>query len=461
MVRRALELAPHWLRWLRWIVFAALLSMLLWLVVRHVSPVPPRTLVMTTGAPDGAYQRFGERYRQILRSNGVDLVLQPSAGGLENIERLNAGSAMVGFVQGGTGILATNPEATGDASPLRALATVAYEPAWIFSRGLNLDDGLDALAGRRVAVGINGSGNLYVARELLAAYGIRQGGSEGTTFVREGGTAAAKLLIEGQVDAVIMIAAAQAPAVQLLLSEPGVRLASLAQASGLAQRHRYFEPIVLGRGAADPARDLPQENVTLLATTANLVVRDDIHPALAYLLLDAARQVHGQGTLLSRPGSFPSAKGADYMLSDAADRFFNNGRPFLQNYLPFWVAIWVQRLLLLLVPLAAIMVPLARVLPGIVTWRRLSKLYRRYGELKYLEQDLASHKLDDAERRAAHAQLDRIQDEIVHTQFPLELYDRVYTLRQHVDYVRTQLDRQAGRSQHAGDKGSFPADGSS
>ena len=119
-----------------------------------------------------------------------------------------------------------------------------------------------------------------------------------------------------------------------------------------------------------------------------------------------------------------------------------NGRPFLQNYLPFWAANYVQRLLLLLVPLAAILVPLARVLPELIAWRRQSRLYRRYGELKFLEQDLASRKLDEGERAEALARLDHIEEEIIETKFPLDFTDRVYTLRQHVDYVRAQLQRQ-------------------
>jgi len=424
-----------------WALLIAVLATVLWLVVRYLSPAPPRTLVMSTGVTDGAYHRFGQRYQEILRANGIRLELRPSSGGMENIQRLNDGSVSVGFVQGGTGLLATDPEATPDGTPLRALATVAYEPVWIFSHTLDLDHGLGVLAGKRIAVGVPGSGNERVARQLLSSYGVRPDAG-GTVFVTDGGTAAAKLLLQHQVDAVIMIAASQAPAVQQLLGDPRVRLASLDQAEGLAQRHAYFQPLVLHRGAVDPARNLPPADVHLLATTANLVVRDELHPALAYLLLEAAKQVHSQPTLLRRPSQFPSPSDTDYPLSDQAERYFKHGRPFLQNYLPFWMAIYVQRLLLWLVPLAAILVPLMRVLPGLVNWRRQGRLFRRYGELKYLELDLASRQLDEEELRRAHAQLDRIEDEVVKTKFPIDFSDRVYTLRQHVDYVRAQIDRQ-------------------
>lgn len=426
-----------------WGLLLVLLAALLWLVVRYVSPSPPRSLVMSTGVADGAYHRFGLRYQEILRANGITLKLMPSSGGMENIRRLNDGTVSVAFVQGGTGLLAGDPEAPAESTALRSLATVSYEPVWIFSHTLDLSKGLGALAGKRIAVGVADSGNLHVARQLLASYGVRPD-ADGTTFVLEGGTAAARMLTERRIDAAIMIVAPQAPAVQGLLADDKIRLASLDQVEGLAQRYPYFHTIALKRGAVDPARDLPPNDVHLLATTANLVVRDELHPALDYLLLEAAKQVHSQPSLVHRPGEFPNPRDTDYPLSDQAERYFKHGRPFLQNYLPFWMAIYSQRLLLWLVPLAAIMVPLMRVLPGLVAWRRQGRLYRRYGELKFLERDLAERRLNDEERRDAHGQLDRIEHEIVRTKFPLDFSDRVYTLRQHVDYVRAQIDRQRG-----------------
>ncbi|MDN8613266.1 TAXI family TRAP transporter solute-binding subunit [Variovorax ginsengisoli] len=438
-----LPVLPTGRRLLYWLLGVAVLTALGWAIVGDISPAPPRSLAMTTGVPDGAYHRFGERYQEILRANGIRLELRPSSGGVENLQRLNEGTVSVGFVQGGTGLLAQDPDAPPEATPLRSLATVAFEPVWIFSTAIDLSSGLGPLAGKRIAVGVPGSGNFKVATELLAVYGVTDGGAPATRFVSEGGMAAADLLTRGEVDAAIMIAAPEAPAVQRLLADSSVRLASLDHVQGLARRFPFFQPVTLKRGSVDPKRDLPPQDIQLLATTANLVVRDELHPALAYLLLEAARQVHRQPSIISRPGEFPSPTGTDFPLSTQAERYFKNGRPFLQNYLPFWAANYAQRLLLLLVPLAAILVPLVRVLPELIGWRRRSRLYRRYGELKFLEQDLASRKLDDEERREARAQLDRIEEEVVQTKFPLDFTDRVYTLRQHVDYVRAQLRRQS------------------
>ena len=430
-----------------WTVLVALLVAGIWAVVRFVSPMPPRTLVMSTGIVDGAYHHFGQRYREILKANGIALELRTSTGAIENLARLNDGSVSVALVQGGTRQLTADADALAESTPLRSLAAIAYEPVWIFTHTLDLSEGLDDLAGRRVAVGVPGSGNEKVAIQLLSAYGITADpeSSAPATLVTEGGMAVVEMLRRHQIDAAIIVAASAAPAVQRLLADESMRLASLDHVEGLARRFGYFQSVYLKRGSVDPQRDLPHRDINLLATTANLVAREELHPALAYLLLEAARQVHQGPSLIQVAGEFPNSKATEFPLAPAAERYFRDGPPFLLNYLPFWMANLVQRIVFLLVPLAAILVPLVRLLPDVISQRQRSGLYRRYGELKFLEKDMMTRALDDEERRKAREQLDRIEKELVEAKFPLDLSDRVYTLRQHVDFVRAQLTRQTDK----------------
>jgi TRAP-type uncharacterized transport system substrate-binding protein len=427
-----------------WALLAVVAGAISWGVLKFVSPTPPRTLTMSTGAADGAYHQFAVRYQDLLRADGIALTLDPSTGSVENLERLNHGKTEVAFIQGGLGPMAANPDIEEDSTHLRALATVAYEPVWIFTRGLDLSNGLGGLAGRRVAAGAAGSGNARVAQELLRIYGVASSATPpGTQIVAEGGMAAAQKLVDGQLDAVILIAAPQAQAVRFLLSQETLTLTSLRHAQGLAQRMPYLRTVTLHRGSVDPAKNLPARDITLLATTANLVATDNLHPALASLLLQAAQQIHRPATLVSTNGEFPNAQSVDFPLAAEAERHFRDGRPFLQRYLPFWVANLVQRIFLLLLPLIAVLVPLFRILPPLLAWSQKHKLFRRYGELKFLERDMASRTLDEAQRQAALEQLDRIERDVITAKFPLDLADRVYTLRQHVDYVRSQLLKQA------------------
>ena len=425
-----------------WVLVLAFLGTLMWALLHYVSPSPPRTLTLATGAPDGAYHQFGLKYESIFKANGVTLVLQPSTGSVENLQRLNDGKVHVGFVQGGLGLLALESLEDADDSNLRSLATVAYEPVWIFSRKLDLSVGLSGLVGKRIAVGVAGSGNYKVANDLLTTYGVINTDSTpvgNTRVVKEGGMAAARLLQSGEVDALIAVAAPQASFITYLLEDASLQLASLRHAEGLSRRFPYFQAVSLKRGSVSPERNFPPKDVAMIATTANLVISKDLHPALAYLLLDAARQTHGRPTLFSRPGDFPSPSGTDFLLADEADRYFKNGRPFLQRYLPFWLANFVQRLVLLLVPMAALMFPLFRFMPSLLSWTHQRKLFQRYGELKYLEADIAKGQLTPETIARSLARLDAIDREVVALRFPLDFSDRVYTLRQHIDFVRSHL----------------------
>ncbi|MCV2368842.1 hypothetical protein LNV07_12190 [Paucibacter oligotrophus] len=423
-----------------------------WLMAKKISPTPPRSMVMTTGSADGAYHQFGLKYQALLKQHGIGLTLRTSTGSVENLERLNDGSADVGFVQGGLGPLAASHKPTGNfealeedaeqATSLRSLATTGHEPVWIFSREPRLSGGLGALKGRRVAVGVAGSGNQKIALELLASYGLLNARLEplgDTELLTVGGLAAADLLIKKELDAFILVASVQAPAVQKLLAADGLRLAALDHAEGLARRLPYFQTVTLKRGSVNPLLDRPAQDITLLTTSSNLVVQEDLHPALAYLLLESARQIHRSPNLLAGPGEFPSPQGTDFPLADESSRYFKNGRPFLQTYLPFWLANWVQRLALLILPLLALMLPLLRLLPLLRSWRQGRRLYRHYGELKFLEQDLLTRELSSADRSRASEHLGRIEQDIQKTRFPLDFSDRVYTLRQHVELVRSKL----------------------
>lgn len=424
------------------VLMVAVLVGLLWALLHYVSPSPPRKLTLTTGARDGAYHQFGLKYQAIFKANGVNLELLPSSGSAENLQRLNDGTASVGFVQGGMGQLALESLEDAADSNLRSLATLAFEPVWIFSKALDLSNGLSDLVGKRIAVGVPGSGNLKVAIDLLTAYGVvnADGQPKGSTqLIKQGGLGAARMLQAGDIDVMIAVAAPQATFIAYLLEDTSLQLASLRHAEGLSRRLPYFQPVTLKRGSVNPEQNSPAKDLAMVATTANLVIAQDVHPALAYLLLDAAHKTHGRPTLFSRPRDFPSPSGTDFLLADEADRYFKNGRPFLQRYLPFWLANFVQRLVLLLLPLAALMIPLFRFMPSLLSWTHQRKLFQRYGELKYLEADIAKGQLTADKVEKTLARLDAIEREVVALRFPLDFSDRVYTLRQHIDFVRNHL----------------------
>jgi len=414
-------------------VALAIVGLAFWAASRFVRPAPPDRFVIATGSEGGAYHLYGQRYQALLARDRVRVELAPSSGSLENLERLAQKSGVaVAFIQGGVGDAAAQTE-------LVTLAALYYEPLWIFYRGKREWTLLTQLVGKRVAIGAEGSGTRALALTLLKAAGAPL---DPERMLPLSGAAAADALAAGRLDAALLVAGPDAPVVQRLLHEPGVRLMSLGHAQALARRFPYLATVTLPRGAIDLAADVPQRDIELVATTAYLVARERFHPALVSLLLQAAQRVHRAGGVLHRSGEFPAARDGDFPLSEDAQRFFRSGPPFLQRYLPFWLANLLERLLVLLVPLIAVMIPVMRVFPGVYIWRVRVRVFRWYRELRAVEQEAATH--PPAGRIAELlAQLDAIQDGVSRTKVPLTYSDYVYNLKLHIDLVRSRLQRQA------------------
>ena len=402
---------------------------------QFVEPAPPSRMVITTGGESGAYYQFAKRYATILARDGIELEIRTSAGSLENLQRLRDDVAQIGFVQGGVVSPADDPDSNED-SGLLSLGSVFYEPVWVFYRGEQPMTRLTELSGKRIAIGQEGSGVRQLAQQLLEANEI----AAGDNMIPASGLEAAEELQQGRVDAAFIIAAENAPVVQVLLRSPGIRVMSFAQANAYQRRFPFLTRLTLPQGVADLVRDFPPEDIRVLAPTANLIVRDDLHPALQVLLLQAASEVHGKSGFFQDAGEFPAYMDAMLPLSPDAARYFKSGSPFLQRYLPFWLAVLVDRLIVLLVPVIALLIPLLRIAPAIYTWRVRSKVFRSYGELKFMEEELKSQ-FDPANLPEYRSRLDAIEEDASLLHVPLGFADLVYTLREHVNLVRNILDK--------------------
>jgi len=394
-------------------------------------PAPPDKVVMSSGADGGAYDAFAKRYREILARDGVELVLQPSAGALENLDRLRDPHSKVdvALVQGGL-------KRTGDETKLVTLGAVAYEAIWFFHRTSIPFERLDNLRGRRLAAGQAGSGTRRMMEVLLDHLGMPEVASQ---FVPLGGMEAAEALERGDVDVAMLVSAADAPPVQRLLRAEGVSLMTFARPDAYVRQIPSLTRLELPEGAVDLRRNIPARTVTLLALKAHLVAKKEIHPVLVDLLLDAAREVHGSGGLLNRPGEFPAADGDEYPIAADADRFYKTGPSSLRSYLPYWAVAWIQRLVFFGLPVLLVGIPLLRIVPELYSWAVRRRIYRWYGELAFIERAAA----EGRGRRAAQLhRLDQIESRINALRIPPSFAGEAYTLRLHMQMVRERLAAQ-------------------
>jgi len=398
---------------------------------QFVQPAPPRQMTITTGGEAGAYYAYAKRYAALLAAKGITLNILTSAGSVQNLERLKKSEADIAFVQGGVHEVIENE----DESELRSLGSVSYEPVWVFYRGDHRMGKLHQLDGQRIAVGEEGSGIRGLALQLLEANEIS---TRSKNLVPLAGLNAAEALQQGKIDASFIVAAQEAPVVQVMLRSPGIRLMSFSQADAYTRRFSFLSRIVLPRGVVDLVRDTPPKDTVLLATTANVIVRNDLHPALVNLLLQAMTEVNGKSGFFQRAGEFPAYKDQSFDLSDDAKRYFESGPPFLQRYLPFWIAVLVERLFVLLLPIVILLLPLLKIAPSLYSWRVRSKIFRCYGDLKFLENELRQHY--DSSRQAEYlARLDHIEEDAYSRNIPISYSDLLYTLREHINLVRQEL----------------------
>jgi hypothetical protein len=175
-----------------------------------------------------------------------------------------------------------------------------------------------------------------------------------------------------------------------------------------------------------------------VAPTTQLVARPDLHPALVNLLLEAAEVVHEFGGEFEHEGEFPTPRYLDFKLSPEAERFYKHGPPFLQRYLPFWVAVLVNRLTILLLPIIAVVLPLFKLMPLIYRWRMRSKIYRWYSKLRAFDPD--RHREEGAERLQEYlVELDGIEAKVSPISVPLAYSEELYHLRMHIELLRSKL----------------------
>jgi hypothetical protein len=177
-----------------------------------------------------------------------------------------------------------------------------------------------------------------------------------------------------------------------------------------------------------------------LAATTSLIVRNDLHPALVYLLLDAAVEIHSNAGWVNKKGEFPSLKELSFPSSNYAERFYKSGRPLLLDYLPFGIAAFIDRTILIIVPAAIILIPLIRSIPWLYSWRHRRKFYRLYRELKTLELELMESPVSE-DIADYHEKINWIEASINRITVPLAFFNEIYDLQDHVDLVRRKLIR--------------------
>jgi TRAP transporter TAXI family solute receptor len=398
-----------------------------------VDPAPPRQVTLATGQENSAYEEFAKKYAAALAKDSIKVTTIRSLGSQDNLQRLNEGKVDVAFVQSGS----TN-EAEAQRKGLVSLGSLFTEPVWLFMRDASKVTQLNQLKGLKINLGPEGTGTPKLFRQVLALNGVEPGDLSIGALEN---TPATVELLEGRIDGLVFSSGPDALLVQMLLQTPGITLFNFDQAEAYARRLPFLSHVVLPRGIVDLGRDLPPQDYHLIAPTATLVARANLHPALTELFVQAATEIHGGAGWFQQQGQFPSARYTEIPVAREAAKYYKDGPPLLQRYMPFWVANLFDRLWVVVVALAALIIPFSKVVPPLYVWRIKSRVYRWYGQLRAVEQAL--DEADGPRRQQVCAELlarlDEIEGRVNRMSIPLAFADNLYGLRSHINFVRQRV----------------------
>jgi TRAP transporter TAXI family solute receptor len=447
-------------------LFAGALAGIVWGVTQVAGPSPPGRIVIATGDPAGSYDDLARTYRNDLERNGVELELRDSKEGFATLRALldpksgiNAGFLKGGLVGSLQGRLATDRARDWherELAQLKSVGRMFYEPIWVFTRDDLPIDSLRDLKGKRVLIGSREGGTRRIARQLLKANGVD---AQNTAFIDGVLAADAGALRAGEADGAFLIAPADSEVIQKLLRQPGIRLMNFApEIDAYTNRFPALTRVILRRGGAEFDPLIPTDDITLLSTTAALVIRADLHPALVSLLTYAAISNPkpgfdklGDPVLFYRAGEFPSANDPEFDVAKDARLIYRSGEmPFLLRALapvnkrlgvPFSVTAFTSsygaQTILLLIPTLSILLPLIRFGPVLYNWSIRRRLLYWYRQLKSLEARLEA--VRDGDRKALQAEIDRIDAGVRRIRVPLAYSNQLYDLREHTEFVRRRI----------------------
>lgn len=449
-------------------VFACLV-LAAWTAIVIINPGPAGKLVLASGGSEGAYNELAIAYQKQLAKYGVDVELRPTTAGSATLRALfvdEKSDIDAGFIKGGVagslqGRLATDDERKWHDKQTDALQSVGrmfYEPIYVFYRGPAQVRSLSDFKGRKIAIGNKEGGARRIAKTLLRANGIDDKNSK---LIESEIDADGKGLTEGAYDVAFLVLPPESGTIFKLMRNPNILLMNFAsEAEAYVARFPYLTRLVMHQGSVEFAPDIPSADITLLSTSAALVIKKSVHPAIVSLLADAVLDNprkgfdrDGEPVLFHKAGEFPNAKDPEFEVSREALNLYKTGDlPFMLRTfaplnaslgIPFWVTGYLHKhgtsTVLLLIPILSILLPLMRLLPMIYTWTVRRRLFHWYRQMKGLENRL-DHNPTPAQLAEAKVELDRIDRSVSRVVVPLAFSDQFYDLRGHIDFIRRRLE---------------------
>ena len=412
-----------------WLPILLLITLSFFFTYRFTMEKPKNEISIATGREGGAYYRYALEYKELLKKDNITLNIVTTAGSIEVIKLLKEKKVDLGFVQGGT----VDEEAK---SVLHSLASVYYEPVWVFYRGDELTY-LNELKSKRIAIGEEGSGVRPVAMELLNLNGIDKSNSDLYSYSTK---ESIEKLKSGELDIFFAIASPKSKSIQSLLLDKNIKIMNLKRAKAYRQAYFYYKVLTLGEGSINLQENIPSRDIQLLAKTAFLAANDGLPSRLERLVLRKAKEIHSKKGVFEEGNEFPNQLNLEIPIGKDAKRYLENGDTFLERIFPYSIAQQIDRFKLLIIPILTLLIPFFKGALPLFRWTTRRKIYKWYEKVGTLDKGIMTLTKEQLieNREELELLLNQVKEE---TNVPLSYMGEYYDLMLHIDMIIIQTDK--------------------
>lgn len=407
-----------------WFPILLLVIGLFWITSTFIKPIPNKTLTIATGDKDGVYFEYAKRYEKLLQEYGVSVKIIESAGSYESLELLKKGKVDIGFVQGGI----VDKDASNS---LESIASIYFEPLWLFEKkSYKKVEYISELQNLRISTGLKGSGtNLLVSK----IFEINELTFSSDKIKHLNFQDSYKALKELKIDAFFSVLSANSPMILNLLKDTNFQALSLKRVKAYEQKFPYLHTVEIPEGGISLKENIPKSDITLLATTATLLVSKSVDDTLVRLFAKIVKSEN------SRNNGFPSINYLELPINEQAKSYLLKGDSFLEKNFPYWIASNIDRFKIMLIPILTLLIPLFKGFFPIYRWRIRSKIYKWYKELDQHEKMWENY--NSQELTNSISDVKDLQNEIRdQVNVPLSYKNEYYMLKTHVDFVLQKME---------------------
>lgn len=366
--------------------FPVLIPLLIFAVVGFIAikPFPTEQTNLAIGQQGSMSAQLGNDFTKYFKKNGLTLNIQNTTGLEAGLNQLHDPNSKINasFVTSGT-------SKQSDHTELMSLGSVQIAPLWFFYRGSTVvtDDPFEYYKDKKIAVGAEGTITNKLFNRMLELNTASTG--DQINHLKLPHAQAAQQLIDGEIEAMFIVDGYSSTVIQSLLKDPNIKLMTFPLADAYVRKLPFLQKVTVPRASLDIKQIRPIQDIVLLASSVNLLVDIDMHPAVQWAFLMAAQESNLKSVdFFNASASYPKYQDKSFTLSEVANRYYTSGIPSLFTYVPIWFGALIDNVWAPLLALYLLALPMLNKLIGYRSFASQKLIWQHFWALRYLEDEL-------------------------------------------------------------------------